>query len=257
MAIQSVNRAFDILFLFSDAKPFLGITEISNKLGLTKPTVHGLVQTLTMRGFLSQDPETRKYSLGLKIYDLCTFLASTLKVNQVGAAPAHQLANSINHMTRISIWDQNSTLVTLNILPGSKIKNFQTLGPRIPAYCSASGKAMLAWFHEKEISSYVKKTPLDSHTKNTITDKKYFLKELRQTKEKGFASDNEEYLPGMACVSCPVFDHTGQPTAAISVSSVPNILFGKGLDRITKEMKVTAKEISHSMGYTPKTAPRT
>lgn len=251
MAIQSVNRAFDILFLFSDTKPFLGITEISNTLGLTKPTVHGLVRTLAMRGFLSQDPETRKYSLGLKIFDLCSFLACTLKVNQVGAAPAHQLANSLNHMTRISIWDQNSTLVTLNILPGSKMTNFQLLGPRIPAYCSASGKAMLAWLSEKEISGYVKKTPLDSYTKNTITDKKHFLQELKQARQKGFARDNEEYLPGMACVSCPVFDHTGQPAAAISVSSIPNVLFGTSLDRITDEMKDTAKEISRSMGYTP------
>ena len=251
MAIQSVNRAFDILSLFSATKPILGITEISDALGLTKPTVHGLVQTLVARGFLSQDPETRKYALGLNIYDLCSYLACTLKVNQVGAAHAYQLANRLNHITRISIWNQNATLVTLNVLPGLKTHDFQSLGPRIPAYCSASGKAMLAWFPEKDVARYMKKITFDSHTKNTITSKKRFLKELKKIRQKGFASDNEEYLPGMACVSSPVFDHTGQPTAAISVSSVPAVLFGNDLNRITKEMKTTAKEISLSMGYTP------
>ena len=251
MAIQSVNRAFDILSLYSAAKPVLGITEISNTLGLTKPTVHGLVQTLVARGFLSQDPETRKYSLGLGIYNLCSFLACTLKVNQVGADLVHRLADSLNHITRISIWDQNATLVTLNVLPGVKKIDLQSFGPRIPAYCSASGKAMLAWLPETDISRYMKNVTFDSHTKNTITNKKYFLKELKKVRQNGYASDNEEYLPGMACVGCPVFDHTGQPTAAISVSSVPGIIFGDDLDRITKEMKAVAKEISLSMGYTP------
>jgi DNA-binding IclR family transcriptional regulator len=110
---------------------------------------------------------------------------------------------------------------------------------------------MLAWLPEKDISRYMKKITFDSHTQNTITNKKHFLKELKKIRQKGFASDNEEYLPGMACVSSPVFDHTGQPTAAISVSSVPDILFGNDLDRITKEMKTTANEISLSLGYTP------
>jgi len=255
MAIQSVNRAIDILFLFSGARPFLGITEISNALELTKPTVHGLVKTLTARGFLSQDPETRKYALGLKIYELGTFLASTLKVNQVGAIPAHRLANSVNHMTRLAIWDQYSALVTLNILPGTKIRNYQQLGPRVPAYCSAAGKAILASLSEKEISIYLKQITLIPYTETTITDKHRLLKELKKIKQKGFADDNEEYLPGIACVSCPVFDHTGQPTAVISVSSIPEVLFGNDLDRIIEEMKDTAREISRSMGYMPKTAP--
>jgi len=255
MAIQSVNRAIDILFLFSGARPFLGITEISDVLGLTKPTVHGLVQTLTGRGFLNQDPETRKYSLGLKIYELGTFLASTLKVNQVGAIPAHRLANSVNHMTRLAIWDQSSALVTLNILPGTKIRNYQQLGPRVPAYCSAAGKAILASLPEKEIADYCKRTALIPYTDNTITDKRRLLKELKKIKQQGFSDDHEEYLPGIACVSCPVFDHTGQPAAAISVSSIPEMIFGNDLKKITEEMKDTAREISRSMGYMPKTAP--
>ena len=81
MGIQSVHRALDILSLFSAAQPRLGITEMSNVLGLPKATVHGLVRTLVQRGFLYQDIETRKYRLGLTIYELGTILAGTLKSN--------------------------------------------------------------------------------------------------------------------------------------------------------------------------------
>ena len=82
MAIQSVQRAMKILGLFSIAKPRLGITEISNALGLHKATIQGLVRTLFEEGFLAQDPETKKYALGLKIYEMGVVLAGTLEINQ-------------------------------------------------------------------------------------------------------------------------------------------------------------------------------
>ena len=74
MTIQSVNRAIDILSLFTVMQPRLGITDISKHLNLSKTTVHGLIRTLTRRGFLQQDPETRKYSLGRFTNRLVTLL---------------------------------------------------------------------------------------------------------------------------------------------------------------------------------------
>jgi DNA-binding IclR family transcriptional regulator len=253
MAIQSVNRALDILFLFSGTTPFLGITEISRSLNLNKPTVHGLVQTLAKRDLLRQDTKTKKYSLGMKIYELGTYLSNTLKVNQMGAIPAHRLANATKHMARISIWDKDSALVTLSIIPGSTVWNYQHLGPQIPAYCSASGKAILASFPEKEKLNYLDNITFTSYTENTITDKKYLLEELNKIHRNGFAVDHEEYMPGLACISSPIFDHTEMPVGAISLSAIPEILFNNTkLEQITQEIKNTATEISCSMGFTPK-----
>ena len=72
MPIQSINRAIDILLLFSQARPWLGITEISKTLGLNKATVFGLVNTLQERGFLTKDPVNQKYGLGNKLHELGT-----------------------------------------------------------------------------------------------------------------------------------------------------------------------------------------
>ena len=82
MAIQSVQRVMKILGLFSITKPSLGITEISNALGLHKATIQGLVRTLFEEGFLAQDPETKKYQLGLKIYAMGVVLAEPCRLTR-------------------------------------------------------------------------------------------------------------------------------------------------------------------------------
>lgn len=255
MTIQSVNRALDILFLFTNTKPRLGITDISNLLGLTKPTVHGLVQTLANRGFLYQDPETRKYSLGLKIHEIGTILSSTLKINQVGAGPARRLADATNYMIRIAIWDRDEILVTFNVFPGSQTINYQQLGPRVPAYCSASGKAILSKMPSKKIEQYLKQTSLTPYTPNTITTIKQLKKELEKARNNGYAEDREEYLPGLFCISAPIFNQNGKPYAAISVSGGFHFFSNQELDTISQQMKETAVEISRSLGYFQQATP--
>jgi len=255
MTIQSVNRALDILFLFTNTQPRLGITEISKLLGLTKPTVHGLVQTLAKRGFLHQDPETRKYSLGLKIYELGSILSSTLKINRVGEGPAYRLANSTNHMVRMAIWDQNEILVTFNGIPGHHTGKYQQLGPRVPAYCSASGKAVLSKLSRKNLSRYLKETKLTPYTSKTITKTASLVKELEKARTKGYAEDHEEYLPGLFCISSAILDRSGTPYAAISVSGGINFFSNPHLDDIAQNMIETAAEISRSMGYFQQAVP--
>ena len=106
--IQSVNRAIQILGLFSLAKPQLGITEISRALKLHKGTVQGLVRTLTDQGFLEQDHYSRKYQLGPKVYELGIIRAGSLEINQKASIPAHQLALRTERLVRIATWDKNS-----------------------------------------------------------------------------------------------------------------------------------------------------
>ncbi len=252
MTIQSVNRALDILFLFSDSRPQLGITDISNHLGLTKPTVHGLVRTLTQRGFLYQDHVTRKYALGLKIFELGTFLAGTMKINKIGADAAYCLADSTQLVIRIAIWDQNTMLVTLNAFPGSKANPYQQLGPRVPAYCSASGKAVLSMLSPKELQRYLKQTSFTSYTPHTITREEDLMAEVAQARLNGYAEDREEFMLGIACISAPIFDQAGNPTAAISISSIPSLLYTDRLTSFVEALQRTAAEISASLGYIKK-----
>ncbi len=254
MSVQSVDRALDILGLFSSSSPRLGITEMSKALGLAKPTVHGLVRTLVLRNFLSQDPETKKYSLGLKIHEMSAVLASTLKINQVGGALAQALAKSLSLAARIAIWDQESVLITLNLFPESTTVHYQQFGPRVPAYCSSIGKTILAHLPEDELISYLETHELTALTQNTITDKEKFLQDIEEARSKGYALDVEECIMGLACIGAPIFDFTGRPTGSLSISGSPESVFGDDLGNIARELMQTASQISTFLGWHPSMA---
>ncbi len=255
MAIQSVQRALEILSLFSISSPQLGITELSKEMGLAKPTVHGLVQTLVEQRFLQKNAETRKYSLGFKIYELGTYLSGTLRINQAGTEMVRKLAQKNNNWARIGIWDNNSVLVTLNYFPDIDYLQFQQLGPRVPAYCSALGKAMLFSLSEAELDEYLKQITLNAYTEHTIIDKKKLKKEIQKMRSQGFATENEEYMLGMSCVSCPVFDSSRKVVGAVSLTVNIDSIKKSDFDRIVNEIKQNAMEISRHMGYVTEILP--
>lgn len=249
MSRQSVERAMNILSLFSISRPQLGITEISEALILTKPTVHGLVRTLLNSGFLRQEPETKKYSLGLSIYELGTVLAGTLKINQVGAGPALRLVQEVKKTARIALWDEDSVLVTLTHYPNLKSIQFCPPGPRVPAYCSSTGKAVLAWLPEPDLAAYLDRTPLLRYTTNTITSKEQLINDLKASRLRGYTVDCEEYSLGMACIGAPIFDATDFPIAGISLSGSPDQLLGEELSKMVKKLALAARDISIYMGF--------
>jgi DNA-binding IclR family transcriptional regulator len=248
--IQSVSRALSLICLFTHGSPRRGITEISNALGLAKPTVHGLVRTLVKQGFLQQDPQTRKYGLGLKIYELGIVLAGSLEINQKGAGRAYQLSKQTGLVSRIAIWNLDVALLTVNIEPRSHLFFVHQIGPRIPAYCSGIGKALLAFLEPRELQGYLERVKLEPLTANTITQKKQFLKEIEEIRRRGYSIDREETLLDLACIGTPIFGQGGRLEGAISLSGEAKSIY-KGMETLVPELLKTSREISRSLGYFP------
>ncbi len=251
--IQSVSRAFRILSLFNQNTPRLGITEISRAMNLPKGTVHGLTRTLMKGGFLQQDPDTSKYYLGLKIYELGVILAATLEINLKSAGPAYQLTKRTRLVSRVAIWDGNSALVTLIIDPRSYSSFVHQMGPRVPAYCSAVGKVLLAFLKDEDLKAYLNQTELVPYTPHTITQKEKLLRELERTRQRGYSTDREETVLGLTCIGAPLFGGGGRLAASMSLSGDPERIHGKQGKGLVEVLLKSAREISRSMGFFPET----
>jgi DNA-binding IclR family transcriptional regulator len=247
--IQSVSRALQILNLFSLNKPYLGITEISREVGLHKGTVQGLVRTLTNAGFLRQDGETRRYQLGLKIYELGVILAGGLEINQKASAPAHNLARQTQHLVRIAIQDGDSALVTLDAYPTPQRFFTWQFGPRSPLYCTALGKALLAFLGRREIEGYLKRVKLIPYTPHTITKKDKFLRELEETRKRGYSINREENLLARAALGAPIFGGGRFPVASMCLVGDPSYILGEGRENLAGKVIKTALDISLQMGH--------
>ena len=251
MAVQSVERAVGILELFGPDRPFLGITEMAELMGLGKTTVHGLVKTLCGLGMLQKDPDSSKYQLGLKLLELGHVSAGNLEVNQKSAGLVQSLAARTGFTCRVGLWSQSSILVVLNALPDVSGSFPSQFGPRIPGYCTGLGKAVLAFLSDDQLNQYLEKVDLVRRTEHTITDPEDLRRELHKTAQRGFAVSNRETLPIQAALGAPLFDRMGRVFGALSLSGGPEQVLGPNQDNLVGNLLQCAGGISRSMGHHP------
>ena len=252
--IQSVHRAIKILSLFSLAKPSLGISEISRALSLHKATVQNLVRTLNNEGVLQRDPETRKYQLGLRLYEFGVILTATLEINQKASEPTHQLAIKARKVVHVAIRDGDSAIITLDAYPRSQPYLSTPLGLRFPLYCTALGKALLAYSEQEELDDYLKGLKFFAYTPNTILQKNQLLKDLEKTRQRGYSINREEHLLSRAAIGAPIFGNNGKVIACLSLVCDPLEITGENINQIAADVIGTAVEISRRMGYYPEVA---
>lgn len=250
MTIQSVQRAIDILCHFSLSRPSLGIAELSRFMGLPKTTVHGLVQTLLKNRLLQQDAETRKYRLGFKAFELGAIVGNTLELNRKAAAPLYALARRTRLDARLAIWEGGTVLITM----GAGFRSqafFSEIGPRMPAYCSASGRIFLAHLPESERRDYFARTKFRRYTPFTMTDPTQLLREIEKGRARGYAVNREELGFGVIAFAAPVLDRTGRVVAAVSLSTNPDPLPKKREKSVIDALVKGAMIISRELGYYP------
>jgi IclR family transcriptional regulator, KDG regulon repressor len=247
--IGSVQRAIDILNLFSRTIPELGTTEIAEALGLHKSTVAGLIFTLEANGYLDQNPATRKYRLGLRILERSSALLSQVEVRKVAMPWLEQLRSWFGEGVKLAIRD-GVDVVYIEQLQGTHPLGVRDeVGKRAPVYCTALGKALVAWLPPSEVSEIVGRCKFTPFTPNTITSPGQFIAELDRTRARGYALDDEEIEMGGRCISAPIFNHTGRPVAAVSVSvPLPRIPISE-IPRFAEKVRETAKTVSTRLGY--------
>ena len=251
MRIQSLDRAIRILNLFRNSRNPLGVSEIASSLDLAKTTVHGLVSTLEQNRFLQKDGATRKYHLGFALYELGSIQMSRLEINQYAALPLQTLANKINRICRVGIWDNGSIFITMTIMPQGHEITANQYGPRLPGYCSALGKAILANFLASDLKVYLDATEFKAHTPNTIVDRDMLEKDLLQTKERGYSISRQEILLYQIGLGAPLFTLGNQVAGAVSARLDPKEQDTEFMTTVADLLMRTAYQISLEMGYQP------
>jgi len=255
MTVQSIQRALTIMSLFTRQRTQIGITEISRALGVTKGAAHNLVSTLVEGGFLRQDPNTKKYALGFKVLEIGMLQPQAQDLNQNAMGPSMTLSRSLRFVTRVGIWDGGAVLVTLTNYPKNRPELSNSVGPRLHAYCTSLGKAILANLPPEEFERYLAETELVAFTPATITEREILMQDIRAIRERRFSIDREESLVGIACMGAPIFDGNNEILGALSLSGLSKRLLDKDrLDDLTGDLLRTADEISRSLGYLPKLA---
>ena len=247
--IKSLQRAINILDLFDEQKVALGITEIAETTGLHKSTAAGLIYTLQHNGYLGQDPETRKYHLGFKLVERASTLLDQIDVRKVALPHLQGLISWCDESVNLAVPDGGQIVYSERLTTTRSFGMRAKVGYRAPMHCTALGKAILSGMPLKEVEELIEQHGLLAVTANSITDCAQFLQEMDRVRAQGFAVDDEENEIGVRCVAAPILDYTGQPVAAVSVSSPVLRLPLSEVPRYGQKVIEAGNAISARLGY--------
>lgn len=210
--VRAAERALDILLCFTQ-KPKLSLTEISRMTELNKSTVYRLLATLEEKGFLFRDPDTEKYRLGFRIWELSAHLSRTDDPAVLFLPGMEGLRDQIEETVSLYVRDALERVRVQAVESFQAIRRVAPVGARMPLAVGAAGKVLVAFAEPLEQAKIL------SHPRwPDNVDKEYYTGQLREIREKGFATSVEEREAGTSAVAVPIFDQEGNIVAALAVS---------------------------------------
>lgn len=247
--ITAVERTALVMNAFAQTdNQTLGVTEISNDLGISKAVVHRILNTLRSQNYITIDPVTRRYSLGPAALELGLAFLRHVDVRDIAKPMLQELSDKTQETATLSIRSGTHRLYIDQVTPAREVKMTVVLGRSFPLHAGGSSKAILAHMEPDEIQSYVSEVGLESLTESTITDSDRLMKDLARIRRLGYASSVNERQAGAASVAAPVFDHSGGPVAAISLCG-PAERFQDEADEAAALIVAAGKQLSERMGY--------
>ena len=251
--VQTIERVSTIFDVMAKSAQGISLKELSAQASLPKGTTHRLLTSLAYFGYVRQASESKNYYLGFKLVELGNRLLDHLDLRAQARPFLISLCQRTKETVHLVILDQNEALYVDKVVSDENPAGLQMVsrvGRRVPAHCSAVGKALLAQISEKELHALINEKGLEKRTQNTIDDPEKLKQHLNVICRQGYAVDDEENESGIRCIGAPIFNQQGQAIAAISISG-PTVRITKKIVQKTlkNEVMKTALDISREFGY--------
>jgi len=247
--IQSLEKAINILYLFSHKKHTWGITEIAKALNMQKSTVFRLVDTMVKNGIMRKTNDNQRYRLGLKLFELGGVVFSEFHLKDIANKYIHDLSEKCGETVHMGILNETSILSIESSDTRNSLRPAILIGKTSPLHCTGIGKALFAFLDKTEQNELLNKITLDKYTNNTITKFELFVIELENIRERGYAVDDMEHEFGVRCIAAPIFDHTNKVIASLSISG-PSVRVTPEKDEyLASQLIDICKTISTELGF--------
>jgi len=247
--VKSVSRALWIIEIVSSKKDGLGVTEIARQMDINKSSVYRILSTLVQHGYIEQDEETERYKLGYKFLEMSSKLLESIDLRAEAKPYLRELEKATNEVVHLVVYDQGEVIYIEKLEGTETLRMHSKVGKRAPMHCTAVGKAILAYLPLPVVLDILDRKGMPQHTDQTITDKEVFLNELAAVRQTGYALDLEENEYGIRCIAVPIFDHSGNVIAAVSVSGPTIRMTDERLEQLQAHMRHIGQQISARLGY--------
>lgn len=213
--VEAVVKALDVLEALWQAEG-AGVTELTERTGLAKSTVHAHLTTLRSKGYVVQ--EDSEYRLSLRFLSFGEHVKHAEPLYAASGGPIAELSEQVGERVLCST-HQNGLGTVINVSEGTRsFTSDVDIGTHIYLHSSAGGKAMLAHFSEERVEEIIDQWGLPAFTDETITDRDALFDELETVREDGVAYNRGEYLPGISAIAAPILDNDGSVYGSVTVT---------------------------------------
>jgi DNA-binding IclR family transcriptional regulator len=241
-----VDRVVLILSIFErSSSEALTAGQISVRSGIPRSSVHRILQQLVTARWLMRHEDG--YALGLRMFEIGSLVAHRSRITCAARPFIHELAERTGQVVHLAVLDQQDVVYLDKVGSAVADRAFadtlpSQIGGRLPAHCTAAGKALLAYSPPATVSEYLA-TGLRRRTEASLATPAAFQAAIASIRNSGYATDRDEAVPGVACVAAPIrnFDEV---VAAVSVCGPRDQMRAKDLPPL---VMWTAAEISRSL----------
>ena len=244
-SIRAVERALSVLACFNNQTPELTLTQISERIGINKSTVHRLLATLERNQFLERDPLTGSYRPGIRLLQLAHLALEHNDLRRLAIPFLRLLCELHRENVNLSILDRTDVVYLEVIESPQRVKLAAAVGQRLPALYTASGKALLAYLPE-DLAKKIIGENLSEGSKNTPLSE--IFAELRTTAERGYSIAEQEYEDAINAVAAPIFGEDRQPLASIAIVGPSFRLTRDRLPAMGESLRQMTQTISSEIG---------
>ncbi|MBI2527888.1 MAG: IclR family transcriptional regulator [Candidatus Rokubacteria bacterium] len=247
-SVGSIAKAFAALGVFSTSRPEATPSEIAAALRVPRPTVQRILKTLMSVGAVAQDPVTKRYRLGYRLFELGTLVAELTEVRRVALSHMVQLRDIVRAGVYLTIAERHHGLVLEALEPPSGPVMWSRAGVTRPLHAGSMMKVLLAHLPAAEIDAVIR-AGLGKVGPKTITSRAELLRDLETIRKRGYAFSHDEYGSGGFGISAPIRGGNGSVIAGVGVGIQAHQFMKSRMPDVVRAVKATAARISAELGY--------
>jgi DNA-binding IclR family transcriptional regulator len=254
--LESVDRVMKVLNAFAESGQEPRLTDLSLWLEMPKPQVLRILSTLQAGGYVERDPATKRYRLGLRLFQLGMIVRQQMSLRRVAQPVLHHLAEQ-THETVALFKAEPTGAICLDVIESPKgLRIFAQEGRTMPWNAGAAGKVILAYLPEPEREAILAGAKFEQYTPFTVTEPAQLRRVLAEIRETGYAISPADLDPDAIGVSAPVLDAGHRVAGAVSLGAPKSRIANGDLQRVIELVRDGAAEVSRGLGYDGGEVPR-
>ena len=244
--VASLAKGLRVLELLAENGE-MSASRMAGHLDTSRAASHRFLTTLRDLGYVEKTKDGQ-FRLTFKVVELGMRKLDGFEIRHSVHPFLQEMALACGETVNFGHWD-GSAIVHLDKINSTEILRLDVgLGALAPAYCTGLGKAVLAFLPDSELEDYLRSVEWVAMSPKTITTPEKLRIDIAKIRKRGYAIDNEELSLGLRCVAAPVFDHTGRPTYALSVSGPAQRMTKKKIEAIQTKLVPLCRRISRLIG---------